>query len=172
MEPAAPRAHDAGFSSIVERNITALVARRKAAARKRGAQERFAQRVTDFAGSMAFVWLHVALFGAWVLLNVRLLPVRPFDPTFVTLAMLASVEALFLATFVLITQNRMAEEAEKRAELDLQVSLLAEHEVTRLISMVTAIAQHAGVPLPESEELRELQQDIAPEQVLDRIEDQ
>jgi uncharacterized membrane protein len=65
--------------------------------------------------------------------NLGLVPGVPaWDSSFVALAMLASVEAIFLSTFVLISQNRMAAAADKRADLDLQISLLAEHEVTRL----------------------------------------
>jgi uncharacterized membrane protein len=74
------------------------------------------------------VCLHGLLFGGWVVVNLGWTPVSAFDPTFVVLDMIASVEAIF----VLISQNRMAAEADKRAELDLQISLLAEHEVSRL----------------------------------------
>jgi uncharacterized membrane protein len=73
---------------------------------------------------------------------------------------------------VLITQNRMSANAEKRAELDLHISLLAEHEVTRLVTMVSALAKEAGVEQPEAGELSDLKQDVAPERVLDRIEGQ
>ena len=80
---------------------------------------------------MRFVYLHLALFGGWIIVNLGLIPgLRPFDPSFVVLAMVASVEAIFLSTFVLISQNRMAAAADRRADLDLQVSLLAEHEIT------------------------------------------
>jgi uncharacterized membrane protein len=120
---------------------------------------------------MTFVYLHLVLFGAWILANVGWLPLPRFDPTLVVLAMFASVEAIFLSTFVLITQNRMAAAAEKRAELDLQISLLAEHEITRLITVVSALAKKAGVDEAHDTELAELEQDIAPERVLDRIQD-
>lgn len=94
-----------------------------------------------------------------------------FDPSFVVLAMVASVEAIFLSTFVLITQNRMAALADKRADLDLQVSLLSEHEVTRLITLVRAVAQRMGIEKSHDPELSELAKDVAPEKVLDRIEE-
>ncbi len=84
--------------------------------------------------------------------------------------MVASVEAIFLTTFVLMTQNRMSKEAEKRAELDLQISLLAEHEVTRLITLVKAIAEKLDLDASKDPELPELQQDVAPERVLDVME--
>jgi uncharacterized membrane protein len=82
----------------------------------------------------------------------------------------ASVEALFLSTFVLITQNRMAALANKRAELDLQVSLLAEHEITRLITLVTAMAEQMGLEVAQDPELVELSQDVAPEKVMEKME--
>lgn len=86
------------------------------------------------------------------------------------LAMFASVEAIFLSTFVLITQNRMSALADQRADLDLQISLLAEHEVTRLIVLVAAIAERMGIESSRDPELAELSQDIAPEKVLDEME--
>jgi uncharacterized membrane protein len=63
----------------------------------------------------------------------------------VILAMVASVEAFFLSTFVLITQNRMAAAADKRADLDLQISLLAEHELTKVATLLSDMAKQAGV---------------------------
>jgi len=85
--------------------------------------------------------------------------------------MAASVEAIFLSTFVLITQNRMAGLANRQADLDLQVSLLAEHEVTRLITLVRAIAGRMGIQEAQDPELNELAEDVHPENVLDRIEE-
>jgi uncharacterized membrane protein len=81
------------------------------------------------------------------LLECGLLGLKPFDPSFVVLAMFASVEAIFLSTFVLISQNRMNAQADKRAELDLQVSLLTEHEVTRLITLVTLWRRKWTLPM-------------------------
>lgn len=82
---------------------------------------------------MSFVYIHVALFGGRILVNVGLLPIfPPFDPSLVILAMFASVEAIFVSTFVMISQNRMAASDDKRADLNLQISLLAEHEATQL----------------------------------------
>jgi uncharacterized membrane protein len=163
--------HSPGLSSVIERNVAALLERTRAEERRRSFQERLADQVTRWAGSMTFVYVHVLLFGAWILSNTGWLPALPrFDPSLVMLAMFASVEAIFLSTFVLISQNRMSAAAEKRSELDLQISLLAEHEVTRLITMVSALARKADVEQPEPAELSDLQKDIAPEKVLDHIE--
>ena len=84
--------------------------------------------------------------------------------------MVASVEAIFLSTFVLISQNRMAAAADKRADLDLQISLLAEHELTKLTGLLAAVAERLGVPAEADPEIREIEKDVAPEAVLDEIE--
>jgi uncharacterized membrane protein len=120
---------------------------------------------------MLFVYIHMAVFGFWVIANLKWVPSIPaWDESFVVLAMVASVEAIFLSTFVLISQNRMAAAAENRAELDLQISLLAEHEVTKLASVVSDIASKLGVGQHAEGELQEAKRDIAPEAVLDAIE--
>ena len=157
-------------SRVLERNIGTLVERRQQEERGRGADERIAESVSRFAGSMRFVYLHLALVGLWVAVNLGLTPLPPFDPTFVVLAMVASVEAIFLSTFVLITQNRMAAMADKRADLDLQISLLAEHEITRLIVLVGEIAERMGIESARDPELAELTRDVEPERVLDSLE--
>lgn len=95
---------------------------------------------------MPFVYIHVVIFGAWIAINLGWVPGLPsWDPSLVILAMEASVEAIFLSTFVLINQNQMGVEPDEKAELDLQVSLLNERETTRLITMVQAIAEKLGV---------------------------
>jgi uncharacterized membrane protein len=154
----------------MERNINALVERRQFAASQRRRQDRFADAITAFTGSMRFVALHVTVFGAWVLVNVGATPVPRFDRSFVVLATVASVEAIFLSTFVLISQNRMQRQADERADLDLQISLLSEHEVTRLITLVTRMAQRMGIAEADDPALSELERDVAPERVLDQIE--
>jgi uncharacterized membrane protein len=159
-----------GMAQVVERNIRALLARHHTEERQAGWQDRLADRITFFTGSMPFVYLHLAIYGLWILANLPGVPLPHFDPTYVILAMVASVEAIFLSTFILITQNRIAAQAEKRAELDLQISLLAEHEITRLLKLVTAVAARMGIDAAQDPELAELAQDVAPEKVLDIIE--
>ncbi|MBV9848622.1 MAG: DUF1003 domain-containing protein [Armatimonadetes bacterium] len=160
-----------GLAHVIERNIHALLARRQKDEREKNFQDRLADGITRFTGSMRFVYLHLVIYGLWIVVNLGWIPgVRRFDPTFVVLAMVASVEAIFLSTFVLISQNRMAAMADKRADLDLQVSLLAEHEVTRLIRLVSAIALRLDIAEGLDPELLELAQDVAPERVLDQME--
>ena len=142
------------MAKVVERNIRALLEQRQEQQGSRSRQERIADAVTRFTGSMRFVYIHLVVFGTWILINLGWLPILPkFDPSFVVLAMVASVEAIFLSTFVLISQNRMSALADKRADLDLQVSLLAEHEITRLITLVAAMAKQMGIEEAQDPEL-------------------
>ncbi|HEY0014018.1 MAG TPA: DUF1003 domain-containing protein [Allosphingosinicella sp.] len=160
------------LNSALHRNIAALERRRRVEARSAPRNERVAQAISDFAGTMTFIYLHLAIVGAWIAVNVGWLPFIPaFDESLVILAMAASVEAIFISTFVLISQNRMAAAAEKRAELDLQISLLAEHEITKVVAMVDAIADHLGIRHEAKHEVDELKRDVAPENVLDAISD-
>jgi uncharacterized membrane protein len=160
-----------GLTPVLERNIEALFKRRKREEQASSVQERAADAITRFTGSMRFVYLHVLIFGLWIVANLHWIPGIPaWDESFVVLAMVASVEAIFLSTFVLITQNRMAAAADQRADLDLQISLLAEHEITKLAAVVSDLAAKLGVENQSDRELQEVKQNIKPEAVLDRIE--
>jgi uncharacterized membrane protein len=170
--PTFPPPQPSGLSPVLERNIRSLKDRRQREEDEATMQERIAEAITRFTGSMLFVYIHLALFGFWIVANLGWIPGVPkWDESFVVLAMWASVEAIFLSTFVLISQNRMQAAADKRADLDLQVSLLAEHEVTKLAALVAAMAEKMGVKSDVDAEMEEIKQDIAPEAVLDEIEE-
>jgi uncharacterized membrane protein len=157
------------LNSALQRNIAAVERRRREEAARATLQDKLALGIARFTGSMLFVYVHLALYGFWIAANLGWVPgLAPWDETFVVLAMMASVESIFLSTFILITQNRMAKAADERADLDLQISLLAEHEVTKLVEMVDAIRAHLGVD-PAAGEVEELKRDVAPEAVLDAI---
>lgn len=159
------------MAPVLERNILALIERRRAEERNKPAQHRIADAISRFTGSMPFVYLHAVFFGVWIGVNLPWTPWPKFDPSFVTLAMVASVEAIFLSTFVLITQNRLAAQADKRADLDLQISLLAEHEITRLVTLVAAIGEKLDIKEAQDPGLAPLKKDVAPEQVLERLDE-
>jgi uncharacterized membrane protein len=110
--------------------------------RLRSDQDRLADTITRFAGSMSFVYLHLGWFAVWILLNVGLLgSALVFDDfPFGLLTMIVSLEAIFLSTFVMISQNREAARADVRAELDFETNLEAE-------ILVRAIAKHVGVDM-------------------------
>lgn len=172
-DPNKPQSARGGSGSVLMRNIRMLRRRRAQEEATASGKERLANAVTRFTGSVASVYFHLLGYGLWILLDAGIIPGIPrFDPSFAMLAMVASVEAIFLTTFVLITQNRMAAEADKRAELDLQISLLAEHEITKLIELVAAIADRMEVKTAADAEIQELKQDVLPEMVLDEIEEE
>jgi uncharacterized membrane protein len=88
-------------------------------------QDRIADRITTFAGSMPFVYLHLAWFACWIALNV--LGASKFDPfPFGLLTLIVSLEAIFLSTFVMISQNREAQRADIRSEIDFETNVLSE----------------------------------------------
>jgi uncharacterized membrane protein len=164
------RPPESGMNRVLVTNIQTLLAKREAEERQAGVEQKVADTITRFAGSMSFVYLHLAIFGAWVAINLGWTGLRPFDPSFVILAMAASVEAIFLSTFVLISQNRLSGSAERRADFDLQISLLVEHEVTRLLKLTRAMAERMGIDFPDDPEIRELEQDVEPGRVLNTLE--
>src|SRR5688572_7043773 len=92
-----------------------------------GWSDHLANTVTSVAGSMAYLWLHVVWFGTWLVANT-VLGFGFDDFPFGLLTMVVSLEAIFLSIFVLISQNRQAMLADKRAKLDLQVNMIAEDE--------------------------------------------
>lgn len=162
-----------GVSSVLARNIAMLAERRRVQEEEAPLADRLASTIATFTGSMRFVLIHVVVFSVWVFANLGLLPPLPvWDGNFIILGTSASIEAIFLSTFILITQNRMAELDSKRADLDVQISLLAEHEISRLAALTSAIAVKLGVEIPvDEEELQEITRDVVPDRVLDQIED-
>jgi uncharacterized membrane protein len=158
------------LADTIERNIHTIVDLRRRAAEHRTAQERLADAITAFSGRMSFVYVHIAWFSLWIIANLGLLGIPPFDPfPFGFLTMIVSLEAIFLATFVLISQNRQSIEADRRADLDLQIGLLAEHELTRALKMLDAIQTKLGIEKHTDKELYDLEQEVNPEDVLNEM---
>ncbi len=168
--PTIPPPGPESLNSALRRNIDVLKRRRQEEEANAPLDERLASAIARFAGSMRFVYAHLFIYGLWIVANLGWVGIEPWDPTFVVLAMIASVEAIFLSTFILITQNRMATAADRRAELDVQISLLAEAEITKLVQMVSTIAQRLDVTSAQRSDIEEAKREVAPEAVLDAIE--
>jgi uncharacterized membrane protein len=132
-------------------NIAAIAKLEQDALAGRTFSERAGDQVTKFAGSVTFLFLHLLFILTWVAINIGFVPgIKPFDPfPFGILSIAVSSEAVFLTIFVLISQNRLSRQEEKRAHLDLQVSMLAEQELTTLLQMQQKICQHLGVNVSE-----------------------
>ena len=128
-------------------NIAAIAKLEKEALDRRTPTERDSDAIVRFIGSPKFLLLHVILVVLWSTVNLNLIPfVKAFDPfPFGILALFVSSESVFLTIFVLISQNRMARQAERRSHLDLQVGMLAEQELTMMLQLLQKLCQHAGV---------------------------
>jgi uncharacterized membrane protein len=141
---------------------------------QRNVSERVSDRIAGFAGSMHFVLIHVSLVAAWVLVNAgRGSWISRFDPyPFSLLGMIVAVEAVVLSSFILMRQNRMARRGERRDHLNLQVDLIAEKEVTKLLQMVQAICEHMGLKhIAEDKEVEEFSEETSVDNLAQKLED-
>ena len=119
---------------------------------------------------MVFVWVHVAWFGAWIVFNLvpGIRHVDPFPFTFLTLVV--SLEAIFLSTFILISQNHDTRISDRRNHLDLQINLLSEQENTQMIGMLRAIAEKVGAELGQDAHVEAFSEKTEPERLVKQIE--
>jgi uncharacterized membrane protein len=157
-----------------ESHIDSIVKREEQALERRSASERFADDVGLFAGSLTFVLLHLVLLIAWLVVNSGEIGwARPFDPyPFSLLGMIVAVEAVILSSFILMRQNRMMRHGERRDHLNLQVDLLSEKEITKVLQMVRAICGHMGLQdIMADKEIRELSQTTSIESLSQTLED-
>ncbi len=158
------------LATSIETNISEVAKLRATHQRMRSRQDKFADAMTAFSGSMAFLYFHAIWFFVWIAINLGWVGIKAFDPyPFGLLTMIVSLEAIFLSTIVMISQNRMAEQSEEQASLDLQIDLLAEHEITRLLRLVEGIAKKVGVDCAISPDLEELERDVAPTDLVKEI---
>src|ERR1041384_4679241 len=155
---------------LTQKNVETVIRLEEAAREQRTPTDRLAEKIASFCGSMTFVWVHVVWFGGWILLN--LIPgvrhVDPFPFTFLTL--IVSLEAIFLSTFILISQNLDSRISERRSHLDLQLNLLSEQENTKIIVMLHAIAARVGADLTQDPNLNALSEETQPERLIEQIE--
>jgi uncharacterized membrane protein len=136
-----PAAVDSGS---VQESIEEMVALEQREKIRMSFSDHIADHVTSISGSMAFVWLNAIWFTTWICANT--FGLVQFDPfPFGLLTMIVSLEAIGLAIFVLISENRQAELADRRAKLDLQINLISEREITKLIEMVARVEQKLGI---------------------------
>ncbi len=126
-----------------EANINTIVQLEEEALKERTVADRISDAIANFVGSIPFVAVHVAWFGIWVGLNVGLWKFDPYP--FALLCMLVSLEGVLLSTFVLIKQNRMGQRADHRSHLDLQINLLAEKEITKVLQLQRLICQRLEI---------------------------
>jgi uncharacterized membrane protein len=154
---------------LTQRNIEAVKQLEEAAKEERSASDRVADAIANFCGSMTFVWVHVVWFGFWILINVipRLPHIDPFPFTFLTLVV--SLEAIFLSTFILISQNHDTKISERRNHLDLQINLLSEQENTQMLMMLRAIAEKVGADVSGDDHVQALSEEAKPQKLVKQI---
>ncbi len=146
-------------ASAVEENVEAIKSWERAILLARSKAEQISDWIACTAASGPVLVLHVVWFAAWVSLNAGWIHgVTPFDPfPFPFLMLTVSLEAIFLALFVLASQNRLARQADKRSHLDLQIDLLVEREMTAVLQLLEDIALHLEVRTKITpEQLRDL----------------
>lgn len=155
---------------LTEQNVETVTRLEEAAREQRTPTDRLAERIAKFCGSMTFVWVNVVWFGGWVLLNT--IPGIPhIDPfPFIFLTFCVSLEAIFLSTFILISQNFDSRISERRSHLDLQLNLLSEQENTKMIVMLHAIAAKVGADLTLDQHLKALSEETQPDRLIEQIE--
>jgi uncharacterized membrane protein len=155
---------------VTKRNVQAIVRLEETAKAHRDRTDRKADGIARFCGSFTFVWVHLICFGAWIAINV--LPKVPhFDPyPFTFLTLVVSLEAIFLSTFILISQNHEMRISERRNQLDLQINLLTEQENTKMLKILERIAEKVGAATEDDPSLKVLEQATRPEKLVEQIE--
>ena len=157
-------------AELMRRNVERVMALEAAEHGKATTADRVADAITAFSGSIRFVWITVLTVGGWIAANL-LLPKRDrLDPfPFPLLTLVLSVEAIFLAIFILMSQNRAAKVSDKRGHLDLQLNLLAEQENTKMLLMLEQIGQAVGAEVDLGAEVQALAEATEPEALSDQI---
>ena len=134
--------------------------------------DRMADFFTAQFGSMGFLLVNGLIFLVWIILNTRVLGNEPFDPfPFNLLTMAVSLEAIFLATIVLISQNRQGRIADIREQLDVEIDVRAESEITKVLVMLEEVCEKLGVHLEDDPELKQMEQRTDLQKIRDRIDD-
>jgi uncharacterized membrane protein len=165
--------NDSGNIPRSVRNSRRIIRSLKAKAdEKRTLSEKIADWMTETFGSMGFLLLNVIWFAAWILINIGAVPgIQPFDPfPFGLLTMIVSLEAIILAIFVLISQNRAEKIDDLRQEIDLQVDIITEDEMTKLLQMVSILLEKQGVDVASDSVLQSMLEPTSVEKIEEALE--
>jgi uncharacterized membrane protein len=155
-----------------QQNIEKIVKMEEAFLQQRSVAARAVDAGVDAVGTMPAFLIHLAVFIAWILLNSGLIPItRPWDPfPFILLTMFVSMEGVILALFVLMKQNRMSRRADERDHLHLQIDLLAEKEITKMLQLQQRLLAHLGIVHPAQDpEVEQLAQETAVENLANEL---
>ncbi|MEO8386830.1 MAG: DUF1003 domain-containing protein [Polaromonas sp.] len=166
----AMKGHVSCADDLTRENVQSMRRVEEAALANRSRADRMAAFVAGFCGSMTFVWMHVLVFASWIGFNAwpGLAHFDPYPFTFLTLVV--SLEAIFLSSFILISQNYELRISDRRNQLDLQINLLTEQENTKMIQMLERIAKKVGANLEGDPDIPILREDTDPEKLVAQIE--
>jgi uncharacterized membrane protein len=159
----------AGVDELVRENVRAIAELEAAARLPRTHADRIIEGIAHFCGSLTFIYVHLVAFTLWIAINLS--PVRRwhFDPfPFPLLGVVAAVEAIFLASAILLVQNRETQHTDRRSHLELQINLLAEQENTKMLAMLEAIQERLGISAGDPE-VAALKQATEPEKLAEEI---
>lgn len=163
--------YDPELVEVLEKNIRTILKVRQDNLGNRNFEQRLSDSVTERIGHISFLYLHALIILIYILINTGVFGIKPFDPyPFPLLVGIITVEVLFITTFILISQNRTKNEMDQRADLDLQMSLLNQHELTRALRMLDAIQDKMGIANDDDIELRKLEENVSPTDVLIEME--
>lgn len=163
--------HPRTVDDVTRQNVQAMRQLEEAAQARRTGADRMASAIAGFCGTSTFVWLHVVFFALWIGYNA--LPAfKAFDPyPFTFLTLVVSLEAIFLSTFILISQNYDMRVSERRNQLDLQINLLSEQENTLMLQMLERIAKKVGAHVDDDAQVRAMEEATRPEALVEQIEE-
>ena len=169
MSETAPQHRPKTPEELTEQNVRSIADLEQAAKAQLTTADLVADRITRFCGSMPFVWVHVIWFIGWIVGNT-VLPIKAVDPyPFSFLTLVVSLEAIFLSTFIMISENRQERIEERRSHLDLQINLLAEQESTKTLRLLEMIAKHLGITDTDDPDIDVLAQATRPENLIRQI---
>lgn len=168
-EPASPYHQPRTADQLTAQNVKTIAELERAAQKDRSAADRIADLITRFCGTMWFVWVHVVWFGFWIVANYGG-AFKPFDPfPFNFLTLVVSLEAIFLSTFILISENRQSRIDERSSSLDLQINLLTEQENTKILQLLKEICQKLGIDPDKDPSIALLEEATQPDKLLSQI---
>jgi uncharacterized membrane protein len=157
------------LATLTHKNVEVIAKLEEAANSKRNKTDVVADIISSFVGSMSFVYIHLVWFGLWVICNTVVPKGWHFDPyPFTFLTFVVSLEAIFLSTFILISQNHEELLARRRNHLDLQINMLSEQENSQILKMLANIESHLEIGHDKSEDA--LKEDVKPEELVSQIE--
>lgn len=163
--PSAPAGES--IEQLTRSNIDAILRLERERQARRPWAYRMAASIAGFCGTAPVLWLHALFFITWLGFNASPLAFDPYPFTFLT--MVVSLEAIFLSFFIMIGQNIASRESERRHQLDLQINLLNEREMTAMLRLMGAIADKLKISESEQAEARAFAHNTDPRALLDQI---